>query len=122
MHSECLMTSFIYAFQLVIDKISILFRNNFRLELTAIIDYFPDLLNSDVIAALRIIINESRKIINKYGFPSYLKESNNIYFLTSNLSLSSTYFLEFYNQNPIITISTIFLYLSLFSLVICLPV
>lgn len=83
--------------RLVIDKITILFRNNFRLELTVIIDQFPDLLNSDVISALRIIINESRKIINKYGFPSYLKEYKNIFFLVDSLSSSET---DYYTEHP----------------------
>lgn len=89
--------------QLVIDKITILFRTHFRLEITAIINHFPDLLNSDVISALRIIINESRKIINKYGFPSYLKEYKNIYFLVDSLSSSETdYYTEYpHLKNPI---------------------
>ena len=83
--------------QVVIDKIIILFRTNFRLELTEIIEQFPDLLNSEVISALRIIINESKKIINKYGFPSYLKEYKNIFFLVDGLSSSET---DYYTEHP----------------------
>ena len=83
--------------QLVIDKITILFRTNFRLELTEIIEQFPNVLNSDVITALRIIINESKKIINKYGFPSYLKEYKNIFFLVDSLSSSET---DYYTEHP----------------------
>ena len=83
--------------QIIIDKITILFRTNFRLELTEIINNFPDLLNSDIISALRIIINESRKIINKYGFPSYLKEYKNIFFLVDSLSSSET---DYYTEHP----------------------
>jgi hypothetical protein len=83
--------------QVVIDKLIILFRTNFRLELTEIIEQFPDLLNSEVISALRIIINESKKIINKYGFPSYLKEHKNIFFLVDGLSSSET---DYYTEHP----------------------
>ena len=83
--------------QLVIDKITILFRTNIRLELTEIIEQFPNVLNSDVITALRIIINESKKIINKYGFPSYLKEYKNIFFLVDSLSSSET---DSYTEHP----------------------
>ena len=41
----------------------------------------------EIITALRKIIIDSILIINMYGFPSYLKEDKDIYFLIENLSL-----------------------------------
>ena len=85
----------------IIDKIILMFRNNFRLDLNTIIDNLPTFKEFEIISALRVLINDSKKITNKYGFSSYLKEENNIFFLVDSLSsvigASSS---EYYTQYP----------------------
>lgn len=84
--------------KIIIDGIIDLFRKIFKIDLHTLISvYFHDFSNFEVLSALRVIINESRPIINKYGFVSYLKENNNIFFLSDNLSTSST---EYYTEHP----------------------
>lgn len=83
---------------IIIDDIFDLFSKNFKIDLDTLINvYFKDFSSFEVLSALRVIINESRPIINKYGFVSYLKENNNIFFLSDSLSTSST---EYYTENP----------------------
>ena len=95
---------------ILMNKIIELFNKYyFKLDLIMILNYFNEYTLFEVMTALKNIINENKIIYNKYGFPSFLKESNNIYFLTINLTIESTYFSEFYTQNPIILIKTIFL-------------
>ena len=84
--------------KIIIDGIIDLFRKIFKIDLDTLTNvYFQDFSNFEVLSALHVIINESRPIINKYGFVSYLKENKNIFFLSDSLSASST---EYYNEHP----------------------
>jgi len=83
--------------KIIIDDIIDLFRKNFKIDFDTLTNvHFKDFSSFEVLSALRLIINESRPIINKYGFVSYLKENNNIFFLSDSLSASST---EYYTEN-----------------------
>jgi len=83
--------------KIIIDDIINLFRKNFKIDFDTLTNvYFNKFSSFEVLSALRVIINESRPIINKYGFVSYLKENNNIFFLSDSLSASST---EYYTEN-----------------------
>jgi hypothetical protein len=83
--------------KIIIDDIIDLFRKNFKIDLDTLTNvYFNEFSSFEVLSALRVIINESRPIINKYGFISYLKENNNIFFLSDSISASST---EYYTEN-----------------------
>jgi hypothetical protein len=84
----------------IINKLVLLFRENFRLDLDSIILHFKEFSDFDVISALRILINESRQIINKYGFPSYLKEDMNIFFLVDSLSVIGSSMSDYYTEYP----------------------
>jgi hypothetical protein len=84
----------------IIDKLILLFRENFRLDLDSIISHFNEYSNFDIISALRILINESRQIINKYGFPSYVKEDMNIFFLVDSLSVIGSSVSDYYTEHP----------------------
>ena len=86
--------------QNIIDKIILMFRNNFRLDLNTIIDNLPTFKEFEIISALRVLINESKKITNKYGFPSYLKEENNIFFLVDSLSVIGASSSDYYTEYP----------------------
>lgn len=62
--------------------------------------------NFVLLTALYKMINENIPVINKYGFVSYLKESNNIYFLVDSLSVKGdTYY---YTKFPHVKKTTTF--------------
>ena len=92
--------------KIIINRIIELFRKIFKIDIDTLTSvYCQDFSNFEVLSALRVIINESRPIINKYGFVSYLKENNNIFFLSDNLSTSST---EYYTEHPHTKLETSF--------------
>lgn len=92
----------------IIESIIVIFRDNFRMDLLTLVDFFPNYSRFEIISALRTIINENIKIIDKYGFPSYLKEENNIYFLINSLSIEGKFFSDYYTEFPIINIPLTF--------------
>ena len=91
------------------NEIINLYKHYFKMNLNFILNNFSNEYTSfEIITALRNIINGNVVIYNKYGFPSYLKESNNIYFLVDNLTVESNYYSEYYTQNPIVEVETPF--------------
>lgn len=94
--------------QKIIDKTILIFRDNFRLDLLSLIEFFPDFSSFEIISALRTIINENIKVVNKYGFLSYLKEEKNIYFLVDSLGISGKIFSDYYTEFPNINKSITF--------------
>ena len=92
----------------IINGIILLFKDNFRLGLESIFNYFSTYSKFDVITALHKIINESTQIINRYGFPSYIKEERNIFFLVDSLSVIGNYSSEYYTEFPNVKVPTTF--------------
>lgn len=88
----------------IMNDVINLYKHYFKMDLNSIINHFPDYTLFEVITALRNIINLNVIIYNKYGFPTYLKESNNIYFLVDNLTVENNYYSEYYTQNPIVEV------------------
>ena len=84
----------------IIDKIVLLFKTNFRLDMDTIIDNFPEFSGFELITALYTMINESTQIINKYGFSSFMKEDNNIFFLVDSLSVVGRFSSDYYTEFP----------------------
>lgn len=84
----------------IMVKISELFSTNFRISFTNIMEQFPENTEFEVLTALKNIIDESIVIKNRYGFSSYLREDQNIYFLVNNLSISDDSFSGYYAQVP----------------------
>ena len=83
--------------QFLIDSLTRLFRVAFRFDFDTICGFFETFSKFEVLSALRMMIVESKKIVNKYGFISYLKEDKNIFFLVDSLSASST---DYYSEYP----------------------
>ena len=87
----------------LILKIIELFRIKFIYSLSTIENKFNNEYSSfEIITALQQIINESIEIYNKYGYISYLKEQNNLYFLINSLTNTGYFLNEYYCENPII--------------------
>lgn len=84
----------------ITKRIKEIFQDNFRLSLNTLIDYFPEFSSFELVTALKTMIDESTVIKNRYGFPSYLREENNIYFLVDSLSVVGKITEEYYTRNP----------------------
>ena len=90
-------------------ELSLMFRNNFKISLQNIIDNFSEKYTDfKILTYLKNIINENKIIYNKYGFKSYLREDNNIFFLVDSLSVNNNYFLEYYTSNPLVSTNETF--------------
>lgn len=87
----------------IIEIIIDIFKTKFKMDFYSIVEKLPGYTIFEIVTALRTMITNSTKIINKYGFPSYIQEKNNIFFLIDNLSvigkISSEYYTEFPNIN-----------------------
>ena len=77
-----------------------LFKVYFSLHFNEIFTLLQDgsqLTEFDVLTGLKNMIDESVIVINMYGFSSYIRESNNVYFLVNSLSVydkNSVYYSE----------------------------
>lgn len=91
----------------IINKIEELFREYFRLDLNVIIEQVG-YKEFEVITALNIIINDNLILLNKYGFPCYLREERNTFFLVNNLAVQSDFYIEYYSKFPQIVSSKTF--------------
>ena len=87
----------------IMSKVEVFFRFHFKLNFDRIVE----LLNTDssftqfeIITALKNMIDENIIIKNKYGFPSYLRENNNVYFLVNGLSIKSDPLSDYYSKVP----------------------
>ena len=84
----------------IINSVEKLFRKNFRMDLNSITDNFPENTKFEIVTALQTIINDNLVLTNKYGFPSYLREEKNTYFLVNSMSVESDFYTEYYNKFP----------------------
>jgi superfamily II DNA or RNA helicase len=85
----------------IIDMVIEIYKDNFTLDFTSIQKKIPEYSQYQIISAMRKIILENMVIYDKYGFPSYLREDNNIYFLTNSLVVENNFTLGYYTQNPV---------------------
>lgn len=86
-----------------------LFRLTFQVNLFDLVIFFQERFNMfEIISTLHKMINESTLVINKYGFRSYIKEENNVYFLISSLSEKGNYMSKYYTENPNVKVGTNF--------------
>ena len=83
-------------------KIKNIFLDTFKIDLESLYNELENYTEFDILTTIRIMINNNEKIINKYGFISYIKEDSNIYFLISNISISGSLTSEYYTEFPII--------------------
>jgi hypothetical protein len=84
----------------VITLIKKLFRTQFRYDLTEISNIVQDISPIVVVRALKKIIDSSIIIINRYGFPCFLREDRNLYFLVDQINLPNSFELSTYVEHP----------------------
>jgi len=81
------------------NEIMGIFRKKFRLDFSILSQMFPNYKYNYLLKVLYDIIVNKEIIYSKYGIPCYLKESNNIFFLTDNFSDNDA-LVEYYTKNP----------------------
>lgn len=86
--------------QKIINNIENLFQNNFHLTFEQIIINNNTYSEFEILVALQETINNNIKIKNKYGFNSYLREQNNIYFLVNTVTTQNDFSLKYYTEIP----------------------
>lgn len=87
--------------QVLIKNIITLYQTRFSWsfdELKSI--YANEYSDYELLTALRALINQSIRIYDKYGFPSFLREEYNVYFLVGSLSVIGKYGSEYYTKYP----------------------
>lgn len=78
-----------------------LFRKRFSYDLYEIINSLDENIPLLIILrSLKRIIDESVVLINRYGFPCFLREENNLYFLVDEISLPNSFLINEYSVNP----------------------
>jgi superfamily II DNA or RNA helicase len=88
----------------LIQEIKKIYRSNFILsfEYLSNIDELQNYTDFELINSLNYMIINNIEIINKYSISSYLRESNNIYFLVDNLTITGDVSLSYYTRYPIL--------------------
>jgi len=87
----------------IMNRVEKIFQISFKLSLDNIIENVnagKNFNTFEIVSALKNIIDENIIIINKYGFPSFLRESKNYYFLVNSLSSKYDYFSDYYSRVP----------------------
>lgn len=85
----------------LIQLLQSVFRKQFSITLWKLSDYFDQSYTLyQIFQALSNIIKMSIVFTNKYGFPSYLHEEHNVFFLTDNIQTSTTLLSSYYTENP----------------------
>jgi DNA polymerase III delta prime subunit len=84
----------------LIRSVQQLFRTRFSYDLVELTTNLPDISQIILIRSLKMMIEKSIPIINRYGLTSYLREENNFYFLVDKIEYPASFPLEYYNRFP----------------------
>ena len=85
---------------IIVKKVREMFRDSFIIELSVIREKLPENSLFEIIMSIKLMIDESYEIINKYGFVGYLKEEKNVYFLVDSLIAEGNFLSEYYIEHP----------------------
>lgn len=90
----------------LIPKIKNIFSEHFSMHINKLQKEYLDLEESEkmlLLKAINYMINNLVPITNRYGFINYLKEENNILFLSFDISSDTTYESNIYTVRPLLT-------------------
>lgn len=83
----------------IVKLIVKIFSTTFSADLSQIVELLSEYDLSLILKSLNDLVYNRRPIRNKYGFITYLKEDNNLYFLSNNKT-KETFLLSYYSENP----------------------
>lgn len=89
----------------IIEETRKIFKNIFSIEFQDLLNklqqiFLPDILDPKIlIITLQEIIQNYIIIINNYGFPNFLRESNDIYFLVEHINMFNDFSSSYYSEN-----------------------
>jgi hypothetical protein len=86
--------------QKIAKDVEQIFKTKFQISFEDIVKQFSDYTEFEVLSCLQYMINENLILYNKYGFPCYLREDKNIYFVVNTISTKPDFFSDYYSQNP----------------------
>lgn len=86
----------------IINQIKSIYRNEFSLTLVELFDRFRDYEQFVVIRALKKVVDQSIPIYNRFGFKSYLRENNDVYFIVDTMDKPSSVLASYYTSHPAI--------------------
>ena len=89
----------------IVGIVKKLFKKRFVYDLTDLISKFQETPPVIVVRALKHIIDKSIQLTNRLGFPCFLREDHNLYFLVDEITLPSSFLLSHYTQHPNIKIN-----------------
>jgi hypothetical protein len=86
----------------IIQEVKKRYRTVFSLTLTELYKIFYQYEQFVVVKALKKIVDQSISIINQFGFKSYLREHNDVYFLMDSMEKPTSSLAAYYTSNPAI--------------------
>lgn len=89
-----------FAVKNISNNIEKLFRKNFYMSIHDIVKVFSKNSLFDILTSLQNIINNNVILIDKYGFHRYLRETNNVFFLVSDIGAKADFFTQYYTEYP----------------------
>ena len=78
-----------------------LYKKYFFLSFDDLRNYFEGVNYFDILTCMHNIISNNKPILNKYGIPSYVKETDDIFYLVYDINDKSNTLLNFYNEHII---------------------
>lgn len=84
------------------SRIEILFKQVFSITFEKLASFLEGYTLFEILTCLHYLISNNVIIYNKYGFPSYIREDKNVYFLVNTIGIDPDFFTEYYTKNPYI--------------------
>ena len=86
-------------YKIIKDNIASLFRIYFKIDFKVLKTFFPEIKHSYLVQVLYDMISKKEIVFNKYNIPCYIRESNNLFYLTDDFANDNALDV-FYNQYP----------------------
>jgi superfamily II DNA or RNA helicase len=84
----------------IIEAIKILFKKRFAYDLSEILANLSETSPISLLRTLKFAIERNVSITNKYGFPCFLRERKNLFFLVDDMKIVSSFPLLYYTEHP----------------------
>jgi superfamily II DNA or RNA helicase len=93
---------------LVGEKLTHYFKTKFSIESEALFNLMGEFTRFEVNHALKNLIDKNIIFKDRYGFNNYLRQQNNVYFLSPSISKDVSFFTKFYAEELVVSASASF--------------